>query len=97
MLTLLKEVEERSILLAQYLDESQHNDKQQNCAGLTDIAKTISILVKNNTYDWRAIVKDYTNGLTRKCQMKLPKIISLPNTFSINQFNSKTTVEPNEL
>lgn len=67
MLTLLKEVEERSTLLVEYLHESQNNDKQQNCAGLTDIAKTISILVKNNTDDWRVIDKDYTNGLTRKC------------------------------
>lgn len=66
MLTLLKEVEERSTLLAEYLYNSQNNDKHQNCAALTDIAKTIIILVKNNTGDWRAIAKDYTNGLTRK-------------------------------
>lgn len=66
MLTLLKEVDERSTMLAEYLYESENNDKQQNCAALTDIAKTISILIKNNTDDWRAIDKDYSNGLTRK-------------------------------
>lgn len=66
MMTLLKEVEERSTLLAEYLSESQNNDKQQNCASLMDIAKTISILVQNNTNDWRTIAKDYSNGLARK-------------------------------